>query len=202
MAEKYLDYDVSDIRFWEREYEFLTINPSGCLPVLFDEKLKVCEAYPIVEYLDEAYPKISLVGGLVEEKAEVRRLINWFCNKFFNEVMQYLYIEKVIKRVSQKGCPDTNLIRAGKKNLEYHMQYLEYVLTQHNWLAGSYFSWADCFAASQLSVLDYMGDVKWDSFPETKSWYSKIKSRPSFRALLQDTLPGMMPSIHYANLDF
>jgi glutathione S-transferase len=35
-----------------------------------------------------------------------------------------------------------------------------------------------------------------------REWYQRIKSRPSFRVLLSDTIPGMAPSAHYANLDF
>lgn len=35
-----------------------------------------------------------------------------------------------------------------------------------------------------------------------KAWYQKIKSRPSFRALLADRVLGMAPSEVYADLDF
>jgi glutathione S-transferase len=35
-----------------------------------------------------------------------------------------------------------------------------------------------------------------------KGWYARVKSRPSFRALLADTLPGIPPSKTYGDLDF
>jgi glutathione S-transferase len=53
-----------------------------------------------------------------------------------------------------------------------------------------------------LSVADYLGDVPWDEDETAKSWYARIKSRPSFRSLLVETLPGLTPSKTYADLDF
>ena len=35
-----------------------------------------------------------------------------------------------------------------------------------------------------------------------KDWYAKIKSRPAFRSLLADQVPGFRPAAHYADLDF
>jgi glutathione S-transferase len=35
-----------------------------------------------------------------------------------------------------------------------------------------------------------------------KAWYARIKSRPSFRALLTDQVRGMPAATHYADLDF
>ena len=63
-------------------------------------------------------------------------------------------------------------------------------------------SQADLAAAAHLSVLDYFGEIAWRSFPHLKTWYVRLKSRPSFRPLLADRLPGMAPVEHYADLDF
>ncbi|HZY20786.1 MAG TPA: glutathione S-transferase family protein, partial [Beijerinckiaceae bacterium] len=35
-----------------------------------------------------------------------------------------------------------------------------------------------------------------------KDWYARVKSRPAFRAVLADRVPGMTPASHYADLDF
>ena len=61
---------------------------------------------------------------------------------------------------------------------------------------------ADLAAAAHVSVLDYFGEVVWRFFPALKTWYMRLKSRPSFRPLLADRLPGMAPVEHYADLDF
>ena len=61
---------------------------------------------------------------------------------------------------------------------------------------------ADLAAAAHLSVLDFLGDIDWSRHPEAKSWYAKMKSRPSFRDLLGDHVVGIKPPEHYSNLDF
>ena len=85
-------------------------------------------------------------------------------------------------------------MRAGLANIHLHLEYIAYLFERRNWLAGEALSLADIAAAAQLSVLDYLGDVPWDRHPGAKLWYSRIKSRPSFRPLLADRLPGLKPA--------
>jgi len=63
-------------------------------------------------------------------------------------------------------------------------------------------TYADLAAAAHLSAADYLGDVPWDEDETAKNWYARIKSRPSFRPLLAETLPGLAPGPNYADLDF
>ena len=42
----------------------------------------------------------------------------------------------------------------------------------------------------------------WEDYKNAKLWYSKIKSRPSFKDILNDTIKGIFPAKHYTNLDF
>ncbi|MEI9929615.1 MAG: hypothetical protein WDM89_03355 [Rhizomicrobium sp.] len=56
--------------------------------------------------------------------------------------------------------------------------------------------------AAHLSALDYFGEVPWSEFPQAGEWYVRMKSRPAFRSLLADRLPGQPPVMHYAELDF
>ena len=75
-------------------------------------------------------------------------------------------------------------------------------MERRKWLAGDEFSLADIAAAAHLSAVDYLGDVPWDDHETAKEWYMKVKSRPAFRPLLADSIPGCPPPIHYADLDF
>ena len=89
-------------------------------------------------------------------------------------------------------------IRAARTNVRYHLNYIGYLIATRNWLAGDQLTYADLAAAAHLSVADYLGDVPWDENETARLWYARIKSRPSFRALLADRVPGMAPSAHYA----
>jgi len=51
-------------------------------------------------------------------------------------------------------------------------------------------------------VLDYLGEVHWGDYPAAKEWYTRMKSRPSFRPLLADRVRGLPPASHYPDLDF
>ena len=73
---------------------------------------------------------------------------------------------------------------------------------RRHWLAGEEMTLADIAAASHLSAVDYLGDVPWTKYKSASHWYSRIKSRPSFRPILTDAIPGLPAPKHYANLDF
>jgi glutathione S-transferase len=132
----------------------------------------------------------------------VRRLTAWFDGKFSVEVTQNLLGEKFMRRLTGRGNPDPSAIRTGYTALRYHMDYLGWLAETRKWLAGGALSLADFAAAAHLSSLDFIGDVDWTLSPPARDWYARMKSRPSFRALLADRVSGTIPPAHYADLDF
>ena len=107
-----------------------------------------------------------------------------------------------MKRLFGRGNPDVNLIRAGYTNLRGHLEYIGWLAEQRRWLAGNELSLADFAAAGHLSALDFTGEVDWSISAAARDWYSRVKSRPSFRPLLADRVAGVDPPVHYADLDF
>jgi glutathione S-transferase len=206
MAEKRLPYSEVLERYWERPESLAKLNPSGLTPVLVekgpDGAVVVCESHAVLEYLEERYPEIPLLAKDAAERAEARRLSQWFERQFDNEVNGYLLREKMEKRLAGGGSPDHGAMRAGREALRRHLRMVEELLGVRDWLAGKSLSIADFAAAAHLSVIDYFGDVPWRDFPITKTWYVRLKSRPCFRPLLADRWPGMIPAADYDNLDF
>ncbi|TAH37777.1 MAG: glutathione S-transferase family protein [Alphaproteobacteria bacterium] len=203
MAEKSLPFELKVEKIWERRTEFFTLNPAGEVPVLVDQDGKaIVDANAICEYLEETYASPNLLGHDPHARAETRRLIAWFDGKFNREVSAYLVDEKMMKRFVGLGEPNSHAIRAGKANIGHHLDYISYLIERRNWLAGDQFTLADIAAAAHLSCIDYLGDVPWDNHPVAKQWYMRIKSRPAFRGLLADHIPGVPPPKHYAQLDF
>jgi glutathione S-transferase len=86
--------------------------------------------------------------------------------------------------------------------MKTHLEYVSWLADRRRFLAGDFFSLADIAAAAHFSAVDYIGDVPWDDYPRAKEWYVRIKSRPSFRPVLADHIPGLRPPTHYADLDF
>ena len=207
LSEKNLAFEMVEERDWERREDFLALNPSGEVPVLIDEDGEVISgASAICEFLEEAHSDNPVLPGSVHERAEIRRLIDWFDNKFAAEVSDGLIFEKVTRRFLSAteggGAPEMGVVRAALHNLRYHLDYISYLMESRSWLAGDELTLADLTAAAHLSCLDYVGDVPWGQYPLAKEWYVRLKSRPSFRPILADHVPGMPPPKLYANLDF
>ena len=203
LSEKGLDFELRIEKIWERRTEFLTMNPAGDVPVLQEEDGTVLSNSTVIcEYLEEMYPQTNLLGADPVQRAETRRLIGWFDVKFNREVSDNLVGEKLMKTFLNLGEPHGPSIRAGHANIHYHLDYIGFLTEKRNWLAGDNFSLADIAAASHLSAVDYIGDVPWDEHQAAREWYARVKSRPSFKALLEDRIPGFTPSDHYENVDF
>jgi len=79
---------------------------------------------------------------------------------------------------------------------------MSWLLSKRGWLAGHNLSLADIAAGAHMSCLDYLGEIPWKDHRDVKDWYQKLKSRPSFKPILKDSLPGLIPPRHYADLDF
>jgi glutathione S-transferase len=203
LQEKALDFTLKVEKTWERRPEFLALNPAGEIPVLIEpDGTVLAESSAIAEYVDEVYRERLLLGINPVDRAEVRRLIAWFDIKMNHEVTENLLGEKLMKRLLGVGQPNSAAIRAGKANIGYHLDYVGYLIERRRWLAGDHFSLADITAAAHLSAIDYLGDVPWDEHEPAKEWYARVKSRPSFRPILADHIPGVAPPPHYADLDF
>ena len=204
LAEKKVEVDLIEERPWEKRLDFLRMNPAGKVPVLVTDKgLAIAESRAITGWLEDTIPEPPLMPVRAEARAEVRRLVAWFDDKFQREVTENLLYERVTKRLSRTGYPDGQCLKAGTRNLRVHLDYVTYLLESNNWLAGSRMTIADLTAAAHISCLDYTGDVPWDDYPAVRDWYAVMKSRPCFRGLLADHLPGFpAPPPHYADLDF
>jgi len=203
LGEKRLEVALKTEQVWERRESFLKLNPAGEVPVLLEEDGTSIPGAPVIaEYLDEAYPEPPLIGADPLDRAEVRRLMQWFGVKFAHEVSRNLIEEKIYKRFLKMGQPNASAIRAGLGNIHYHLDYIAWLIERRRWLAGDSFSLADVTAAAQLSAIDYLGDVPWDKHAGAKDWYARVKSRPSMRAILADHVAGASPPAHYADLDF
>lgn len=203
LAEKNLPFNMVAEQTWERRRDFLALNPTGEVPVLIEEDNTVLsESMAICEYLEEKHPEPNLIGENPYDRAEVRRLVAWFDKKFDEEVTCKLVNEKVMKRFLGLGEPDSREIRAAKTNINTHLNYITFLTDRRFWLAGDKISLADFAAAAHLSCIDYLGDVPWIDHVSAKNWYARIKSRPSFRQILSDAIPGLPAPKYYSDPDF
>lgn len=202
------DAQMRDEQPWAPSSELFQLNAAGTLPVLVEDDGSVVSGVEALsEYLEETRNgTISLIQGNAKARAEVRRLIGWFDTKFYAEVAEPVLTEKVIRRFIAReqggGSPEMTRVRKGLDLLKAHLDYIGRLADRRNWLAGDNLSLADLAGAAHLSAIDYIGDVPWSDFPSAKAWFQRLKSRPSFRSLLSDSVRGLPASASYTDLDF
>ncbi len=202
LAEKKIEVELIEERYWERDPEFLRRNPAGKVPVLKMDGMTMAESAAICEYLEEKYPEPALLPASPAARFETRRLVGWFDDTFHRQVTSKLLYERVNRKLTGAGYPDSSNVKAGARAIKFHLDYMAGLLDRRRWLAGDVMTLADFAAAAHLSALDYISDVDWNRSEVVRDWYAKVKSRPAFRSILADQAPGFPPPSHYADLDF
>ena len=202
LSEKKMLFVLKDEEPWNLSPDIYKLNPAGELPIFLSDGNVVAGNYAISEFLEDISHEVRLLPEDVKARAEVRRLTEWFDEKFYREVYRNIVMEKIHKRFAKGLAPDSRILKIGLNNLNFHLEYIDWLCERNNYLAGEDISLADITAAAHLSIIDYLGDVPWDGYRNAKVWYSKMKSRPSFKDILKDNIKGVLPAKHYADLDF
>lgn len=203
LAEKKLQFGAEPVELGHLPAAVLQLSPRAQVPLLVDEdRTPVAGAGAITEYLEELYPLENLLGTGAADRAETRSLLDWLDTHMARDLTDKLYGERLLKRVQRSGAPDSRAIRAGLDAADAYLRWIGAQTEMRRWLAGDQLTLADLACAAQLSVIDYLGDLNWTNYASAKTWYARIKSRPSFRPLLADSFPGLPPAPHYTNIDF
>lgn len=195
LAEKHLGFAVVPLRPWEGSIPIEELSrlelPDGTL---------MTDASACAEYIDEIQPEPRLMPASPLARAQARRWSNWLDGPVWRSVTAIVLRERVLARHgTAAGGPEA--LKESLTVLRTCLAQVEHQVEREGSLVDAT-TLADLSLAAHLSCLDYFGDVPWQAYPATREWYARIKSRPSFRPLLNETLPGFAPVAHYADLDF
>jgi glutathione S-transferase len=154
---------------WEQRDEYIDMNPAGQTPVLVDraQNLALLDSTAICEYLEETVEKSTMLPGTAANRAEVRRLVAWFDQKFHDEVGRPLLYERMEKRLVHRISPDAKVLREAMRLANSHLDYVDWLLDHRRWIGGPLFSLADLAAAAHISVADYLGGIDWRGHEHT-----------------------------------
>ncbi|GMN04133.1 glutathione S-transferase family protein [Erythrobacter sp. MTPC3] len=203
MGEKNIAYDLVREDPWSASDMFFNLNPAGRTPVLVNEDkcVAIADSRAIGEYFEETVDRSPMINGTATGRAEIRRLTALFDENFYNDVTAPLLSERMKKRIVLRQPPDSRALREAMKMAHGHLDYMDWLIDNRPWLAGSTMSMADLAAAAQISVADYLGGIDWNGHEQTRGWYAVFKSRPSFRPLLTERMDVIKPPAHYALVD-
>lgn len=207
LKELNIDFHLKqDISLLKEKYSLIKLNIARTLPIFEDDinKYYIIGIYSLAEYLKEEYENFTLFSNKINHNCEIRRIFQWFNEKFNREVTQIYLKAKLINNSENylNNYPNIKLLNLSLDNLKKHLDYINYLLDIRSFIAWENISIADIAAASHLSLLDYFGEIKWNDLPRLQQWYSIIKSRPSFQQILNDKIAGFKASPNYSNLDF
>ena len=203
LKELQLEFKSIKEDYWQKNPEYLTLNRFGVVPaIVFEEKKVLSGIYSILEYFVDNLDNFFFMPEDIFQRAAVREYLSWFNEKFYREVTKIIIDEKIVRLFKRAGPPRSDLIKLAKNNLRLHLSFLENTIRDSGYIVGGQISCAEVSAASHLSVLDFFGEIDWDKLEVLKNWYSILKSRPGFKSLLQDQIPGFKPPAHYSDLDF
>ncbi|MEM8725676.1 MAG: glutathione S-transferase family protein [Pseudomonadota bacterium] len=203
MGEKNIAYDLVREDPWAASDMFFNLNPAGRTPVLVNEDrgIVIADSRAIAEYFEETVDRSPMINGTATGRAEIRRLTALFDENFYADVTAPLLSERMKKRIVLRQPPDSKALREAMKMAHGHLDYIDWLIDNRPWLAGSTMSMADLAAAAQISVADYLGGIDWTGHEQTRGWYAVFKSRPSFRPLLTERMDVIKPPAHYALVD-
>jgi glutathione S-transferase len=205
------EVELIEERPWENRPGFIEINPAGFLPVYIDDNgTQVLGIEAVGEYFEDVLAgpgrATSLLGKSPAQRAETRRLVAWFDRRLHRDVTWPIVAEKIERRFANQdhgsSAVNMNAVRAALKKIRFHLDFIGDLVDRRSWIAGDDLSLADLAAGAHLSCVDYLGDVPWSANEAARTWYQRLKSRPSFRPLLADHVRGMPPPRSYGDLDF
>lgn len=181
-------------------------DPLAHLPMFVDlDGRMIAGLWAIIDHLESAHPEHPLVPDDPVERAEALRLLDWAMTNFHELVTKRIVYEKGTQSqtgAASRRAPNMETVRMGRDALRASLAELASLAETRGFFAGRDISLADLGLAAHLSALDYFGEVPWAEIPAITEWYTRLKSRPSFRPLLSDRVPGQPPALHYAELDF
>jgi glutathione S-transferase len=177
----------------------------GHLPVFVDLDGTRCEGlWAIVDHLEGTYQDQPMTPELPGARAQALRLLDWAMGPLMESVTRKIVFEKGSQRYTGTPvtrAPDMDIVRKGREALKPVLAQLGEAAEMNGYLASREVSLGDLAVAAHLSALDYFGEVPWTDFPAAAEWYMRMKSRPSFRSLLNDRIPGQPPVAHYSDPD-
>ena len=214
LAEKNLNWDSHhmDLRKGDtRTPEYKKLNPGAVVPTLIDNGQIICESTVIMEYLDDAYPDLSVRPKNPLKRARVRAWIKKLDEglhaavgtisgtvAFRHQMMAGRTKEEVIAFINLIPEPErrersmdttfngieSHYFRPAIKQWDSIFSELEAALEKNSWLTGNTYSLADIAYTPYITRMDhlqFMGLFK--NRPKTLDWYDRIKSRPNYSAI-------------------
>ena len=214
LAEKGVPYDTQDVTGQFRSAEYLKLNPAGYVPTLVHEQHVITESRVISEYVDESFDGPPLQPADPYLRSVMRRWTKQIDESLhpFIFVLSFvpLFRDNILKlpeETRSKAYPldpvkadrmrdmvergwDSPWLRTGLQRFHNLVGDLEGALEKTEWLAGDTYSLADADYTPYLQRMEDLGlSWLWADKPALTAWYTRVRARASFSAVIKDWAP-------------
>ncbi len=186
LAEKGLPWEVERIRpgdLWRKPPELLAKHPLGKVPWVEDEGLLLWDSSVILEYLEDRYPKPSLLPAEAKARADVRMVTRYVDEAILGGDLPAIWMPWWSKEDDRdEGAMENGRIRLRQRALPW----LESRLADgREWICGK-LSMADAGLAAMAMVLQ-VDDFELGEFPALAAYLERIRSRRAYLAISPKT---------------
>lgn len=196
-------------KFEQHRPEYLALNPNGVVPTLVHNGHPIIESSVIIEYLDDAFPEVSLKPDDPVERAAMRLWTKYSDDVAYKAVYAPTWhhlrhraaagladgaLNETLSRVpsaerrerwermAQGGYSETELAEAYDK-MRGCLDRAEATLARSPWLAGETYSLADI---AMIPFIDRIRNLRPDfmsdnEYPKLIDWYERMRCRPAFK---------------------
>jgi len=178
--EKGLDFDLvmvaydSQLGYSPKNPEVLRINPKRQVPVLIHGDLEIFDSTQIFEYLEDLQPTPPLWPRDLESRARARQLELQSDEVYFPHVIRLMSL--------QKSMDDAAAVASIEAATGYYAE-MESLLTNSQWLAGSY-SFADIAFYMAALFGERQGAPVTGATPKLLEWRNRLTHRPAVRSVI------------------
>jgi glutathione S-transferase len=203
VEDKLIDLQAGD----QFDEAYIALNPDAVVPTLVDNGNVMIESTLINEYLQDAYPEISLAPQDSYERHQLRLFCKQIDDKLATACGVITYsiglrpsllarpkadVDAMIAKIpnARKRQMRTDVVELGvaagqfKDAMLTHQSLFdaaETMLTARTWLVGETFSLADCALIPYVVRIDHLNqNTEINHRPNLKRWYEAVAARPSF----------------------
>jgi glutathione S-transferase len=189
--EKGVPYEIVPVIPLTPPQGWLDTSALGLIPAIQDGDFTLADSSVICQYLDRAYPGITLYPGDARQYARVLWIEEFVDGGLAPHVLRGLLMQRVFAPKFLNKAPDEALIHSSlTQMIPARFAYLEKVLTG-DWFVANAFSMADITVASILMNYHFAGEtLDAARYPKLTGFLARALRRPSFRQALQAEIPA------------
>ena len=194
LAEKALEYSLEQINPFRPPADFVAISPLGRIPAFRDTDLPepntLSDSSVICDYLESKFPTPALYPSDPFSRARALWFEEYADSAMASAIGPGLFFERVVKKMMRGTTDQATVAKTIAEKLPPLFDYLEKELGGNDFTVANTFSIADISVGVQFVNYLHAGETldaaRW---PRLAAYVTRIHSRPSFRALIDEETP-------------